>query len=156
MPEFYDLYVNKIVRTIEADPARSLLSVLRDDIGLTGAKYGCGEGQCGACTVLIDGKATRSCITTVEAAAGKRITTIEGLAVDGQLHPVQEAFLAEGALQCGYCVPGQIMSACALLAKTPKPTDEEIVRGMEGNLCRCCAYGRMQAAVKRAAGGVPK
>jgi len=156
MPDSFDFVLNGAPRKVEADPLRSLLSVLRDDLGLTGAKYGCGEGQCGACTVLVDGRATRACITTVQAAAGKTITTIEGLAKDGALHPVQEAFLAEGAMQCGYCVPGQILSACALLAKTPQPTDEEIVRGMEGNLCRCCAYGRMQAAVKRAAQGARK
>ena len=153
MPEPIDLDVNGKRRCIESDPDRTLLSVLRDDLGLTGAKYGCGEGQCGACTVLVDGKAIRSCVTRVGAAAGRAITTIEGLAKEEKLHPVQEAFLAEGAMQCGYCVPGMILSACALLARTPQPSDDEIVRGMEGNLCRCCAYPRMQAAVRRAAQG---
>lgn len=148
-----EIEVNGIRHNLDTDPDHTLLSVLRDDLGLTGAKYGCGEGQCGACTVLLDGKATRSCVTTVGAAAGKAITTIEGLAKEGKLHPVQEAFLAEGAMQCGYCVPGMILSACSLLSKTPQPTEEEIVRGMEGNICRCCAYGRMKSAVRRAAQG---
>jgi aerobic-type carbon monoxide dehydrogenase small subunit (CoxS/CutS family) len=153
MVDSFDLDVNGARRRVESDPDRTLLSVLRDDLGLTGAKYGCGEGQCGACTVLLDGKAVRSCITRVGAAAGKAVTTIEGLAKEEKLHPVQEAFLAEGAMQCGYCVPGMILSACSLLSRIPQPTDEEIFRGMEGNICRCCAYGRMQAAVKRAAQG---
>jgi aerobic-type carbon monoxide dehydrogenase small subunit (CoxS/CutS family) len=153
MAEAFDLDINGAHRHVESDPDRSLLSVLRDDLGLTGAKYGCGEGQCGACTVLLDGRAIRSCITRVGAGVGKAITTIEGLGTDEKLHPVQEAFLAEGAMQCGYCVPGMILSACSLLMRTPQPTDEEIVLGMEGNLCRCCAYGRMRAAVKRASAG---
>jgi aerobic-type carbon monoxide dehydrogenase small subunit (CoxS/CutS family) len=153
MAETFDLEINGARRQVESDPERSLLSVLRDDLGLTGVKYGCGEGQCGACTVLLDGKAIRSCITRVGGGAGKAITTVEGLAKGEKLHPVQEAFLAEGAMQCGYCVPGMILSACSLLSRTPRPTDEEIVLGMEGNICRCCAYGRMHAAVRRAALG---
>jgi aerobic-type carbon monoxide dehydrogenase small subunit (CoxS/CutS family) len=124
--------------------------VLRDDLGLTGCKYGCGEGECGACTVLIEGKATRSCITTLADAAGKQIRTIEGLARGEQLHPVQQAFLDCDALQCGYCTPGMIMSGVALLEKTPRPSREEIIDGMNGNVCRCCTYPRIIAAVERA------
>jgi len=150
--EGFELDVNGIRRRVEVDPERTLLSVLRDDLDLTGAKYGCGEGDCGACTVLLDGRAARACQVRVKTAADKPITTIEGLAKDGKLHPVQEAFLAEGAMQCGYCVPGMILCGAALLEKTPSPTDPEIDRAMEGNLCRCCAYPRMFAAIRRAGG----
>jgi aerobic-type carbon monoxide dehydrogenase small subunit (CoxS/CutS family) len=128
-----------------------LLSVLRDDLDLTGCKYGCGEGRCGACTVLIDGQPTRSCTTPVEAADGKAIQTIEGLARDGKLHPVQEAFLKAEALQCGYCTPGMIMSAVGLLAQVPEPTRDDINRALAGNICRCGAYARIVTAVEQAA-----
>ena len=151
MPKVIELKINSAKHRVEVELDRSLLSVLRDDLDLTGAKYGCGEGQCGACTVLIEGKATRSCITPVSAAAGKQITTIEGLERSGRLHPLQEAFLEAGALQCGYCTPGMIMSGVALLAKTPDPSAEDIIRLMEGNVCRCGTYPRIVAAIGRAA-----
>ena len=147
------LTVNAVERRLEADPARPLLSVLRDDLQLTGAKYGCGEGQCGACTVLIDGRPTRSCITELGECAGKRITTIEGLVTGDNLHPVQAAFVACDAMQCGYCTPGMILSAVSLLEKSPQPSREEIVRGMNGNICRCGAYARIVQAVEQAATG---
>jgi len=124
---------------------------LRDDLDLTGSKYGCGEGQCGACTVLIDGQATRSCITKLGAAAGKKITTIEGIEKNGPLHPLQEAFLEADALQCGYCTPGMIMSSVALLSKNPNPSEQEIVRFMDGNVCRCGTYPRIVSAIRKAA-----
>jgi len=151
MSRAMELRVNGKRYRIDTDPERSLLSVLRDDLDLTGSKYGCGEGQCGACTVLVDGKATRSCITPVAIAAGKQITTIEGLEKNGRLHPLQEAFLEVGAMQCGYCTPGMIMSGVALLSKNPDPSDQEIVRFMEGNICRCGTYQRIIAAIHRAA-----
>ena len=143
--------VNGKARTVTTDPERPLLEVLREDLGLTGPKYGCGEGQCRACTVLIDGKASVSCVLPVRAAAGKKIVTIEGLAAESELHPVQQAFLDEGAMQCGYCVPGMILTAAALLERTPHPTDAQIVEGMNGNLCRCNGYPRIVAAIHRAA-----
>jgi aerobic-type carbon monoxide dehydrogenase small subunit (CoxS/CutS family) len=146
-----ELLVNGTKRRIDSDAGRSLLSILRDDLDLTGSKYGCGEGKCGACTVLIDGKATRSCITPVGDCAGKAITTIEGLERDGKLHPLQEAFLQVGAMQCGYCTPGMIMSGVALLGKNPHPTHPEIVRSMDGNICRCGTYFRIVAAIRQAA-----
>jgi len=151
MSRITELEVNGIIRRVDAGPKRSLLSVLRDDLDLTGAKYGCGEGQCGACTVLLDGEAVRSCITPVAQAAGKRITTIEGLERDGRLHPLQEAFLATGAMQCGYCTPGMIISGVSVLEKKASPTDAEIVHGMQGNICRCGTYPRIVAAVRMAA-----
>jgi aerobic-type carbon monoxide dehydrogenase small subunit (CoxS/CutS family) len=150
------LSVNGKERKAEAAPGESLLSVLRNTLGLTGTKYGCGEGQCGACTVLIDGRATRSCLTAAESAAHKKIVTIEGLPQNNNLHPVQEAFLNEEAFQCGYCTPGMIMSAAALLAAKPNPTDEEIIQHMNGNMCRCGTYPRIMAAIRRAAQGVRK
>jgi len=143
--------VNGTARSVETDPERPLLDVLREDLGLTGAKYGCGEGQCGACTVLVDGKAVHSCVTRVRAAAGRKITTIEGLASGDRLHPVQQAFLDEGAMQCGYCTPGMVLGAVALLERNPKPTDAEIIDGMNGHLCRCNGYARIVPAVRRAA-----
>lgn len=152
----FELLVNGTTHRVDAEPDTPLLSVLRNSLNLTGAKYGCGEGQCGACTVLLDGRAVRSCITPVRAAAGKRITTIEGLAQDGRLHPVQEGFIKADALQCGYCTPGMVMSAVSLLAKDPNPTDDAIRRGMEGNICRCGTYPRIVAAVRMAAKGVSK
>jgi aerobic-type carbon monoxide dehydrogenase small subunit (CoxS/CutS family) len=151
MARITELNVNGASRPVNAAPERRLLSVLRDDLDLTGAKYGCGEGQCGACTVLLDGQAVRSCITQVSAAAGKLITTIEGLERENHLHPLQEAFLETGAMQCGYCTPGMIMSGVSLLAKTAHPTDAEIVHAMQGNICRCGTYPRIVAAVRIAA-----
>jgi len=148
-----ELNVNGTKKRVEAGADRSLLSVLRDDLDLTGAKYGCGEGQCGACTVLIDGHATRSCITQVGAVAGKQITTIEGLEQNGRLHPLQAAFLDVDAMQCGYCIAGMIMSGVSLLKKNPHPTDAEIAHGMEGNVCRCGTYPRIVAAIRQASGG---
>jgi nicotinate dehydrogenase subunit A len=151
MPAVKELNVNGAAKQLDADPARSLLSVLRDDLGLTGAKYGCGEGHCGACTVIIDGRQVRSCTTQVGTAATKKISTVEGLATGDKLHAVQEAFLAEGAMQCGYCTTGMIMAAVALLNTNPEPTRDEIVRWMTGNICRCGTYTRIVAAVESAA-----
>jgi aerobic-type carbon monoxide dehydrogenase small subunit (CoxS/CutS family) len=146
-----ELHVNGVRHRVETDAERTLLSVLRDDLGLTGCKYGCGEGQCGACTVLLDGKAVRSCITLVGNAEGKPITTIEGLGKDGRLHPLQQAFLDVGALQCGYCTPGMILAGVALLGRVPDPAPEEIARSLEGNICRCGTYTRIVQAVRQAA-----
>lgn len=145
------LEINGNARGVDVDPERSLLSVLRDELDLTGCKFGCGEGQCGACTVLINGAATRSCITPVRSVVGKQVTTIEGLTRDGSLHPLQEAFLKEDAMQCGYCTTGMILSGVSLLKKTPNPSEAEIRRGMEGNVCRCGTYPRIVAAVQLAA-----
>lgn len=145
------LNVNGKTRPVDADPGRTLLSVLRNDLDLTGAKYGCGEGQCGACTVLIDGLPVRSCSTAVASAAGKRITTIEGLAQGDNLHPVQQAFIDTGAMQCGYCIPGMILAAAALLKKSLDPSDAEIAVSMHGNLCRCGSYPRITSAIRLAA-----
>jgi carbon-monoxide dehydrogenase small subunit len=136
---------------VAAEPDRRLLDVLREELGLTGTKYGCGEGQCGACTVHLDGDPTRSCLLPVTAAAGKSITTIEGLAPAEALHPVQEAFIEEGALQCGYCTSGMILAAVALLKDEPDPTDDQIVAGMNGHLCRCNGYVKIVKAVRKAA-----
>jgi aerobic-type carbon monoxide dehydrogenase small subunit (CoxS/CutS family) len=152
MPRVTELRVNGTRRRVDVDGARSLLSVLRDDLELTGAKYGCGEGQCGACTVLVDGQAVHSCVTPVRAIGEKTITTIEGLAKDGRLHPVQQAFLDIGALQCGYCTPGMIMSSVALLRRNPSPSEAEAVDAMQGNVCRCGTYRRVLAAIRLAAG----
>lgn len=146
------LTVNGGKRLVTTDPQRPLLDVLREEIELTGTKYGCGESQCGACSVLLDGKRVFSCRVPVSAAEGKAVTTIEGLAAGDKLHPVQEAFLDEGALQCGLCVPGMILTAAALLAEKPRPTDAEITAAMNRNLCRCCNYPNIIAAVRRAAG----
>jgi aerobic-type carbon monoxide dehydrogenase small subunit (CoxS/CutS family) len=148
-----ELQVNGTKRRVEVDGERSLLSVLRDELDLTGAKYGCGEGQCGACTVLVDGRAVRSCLTQAASVEGKQITTVEGLERNGELHPLQEAFLAVDAMQCGYCTAGMIMSGVGLLKKTPNPTDAEILRAMDGNICRCGTYPRIVAAIRQAAGG---
>jgi aerobic-type carbon monoxide dehydrogenase small subunit (CoxS/CutS family) len=152
MARITQLDVNGTVRHIDADAERTLLSVLRDDLQLTGTKYGCGEGQCAACTVLVDGQPTKSCLTRVSAVAGKKVVTIEGLAVDGKLHPVQEAFLEADALQCGWCTPGMIVGAVALLRHTPNPTEAEIVSGMNGHICRCGTYPRIVHAIQTAAG----
>lgn len=129
-----------------------LLWVLRGELELTGTKYGCGEGQCGACTVLLEGAPVRSCMTRVSTVAGKEITTIEGLEQNGKLHPVQQAFIQAGALQCGYCTPGMILSSIGLLKKTPHPSEPEIRRALEGNVCRCGSYSRIVAAVQIASG----
>jgi aerobic-type carbon monoxide dehydrogenase small subunit (CoxS/CutS family) len=145
------LAINGHAYTVDADPQTSLLTVLREHLDLTGSKYGCGEGQCGACTVLIDGKAQRSCITKVATVAQKQITTIEGLADSERLHPVQEAFLDAGALQCGYCTSGMIMSAVALLGRNPHPSDREVIDFMDGNICRCGTYPRIVSAIQKAA-----
>ena len=145
------LAINGRSYAVDADPQTSLLTVLRDHLDLTGSKYGCGEGQCGACTVLINGKAQRSCITRVGSITGKPITTIEGLARGDQLHPVQEAFLAAGAMQCAYCTSGMIMSAVSLLNSNHHPTQGEIIDFMDGNICRCGTYPRIVSAIQRAA-----
>ena len=143
--------VNGTEASVTTDPERPLLDVLREDLGLTGTKYGCGEGQCGACLVHLDGRPTRSCLLPVRAADGRSVTTIEGLASGDTLHAVQEAFVEEGAMQCGYCASGMILEAVALLGKTPEPTDEQIVSGMNGHLCRCNGYVKIVSAVRRAA-----
>ena len=145
------LNVNGAEHRVSAAEHEMLLYVLRDRLNLTGTKYGCGEGQCGACTVLIDGRPTRSCQMHATAVSGRKITTIEGLESDGKLHPVQQAFLEEEAFQCSYCTPGMIVSAVGLLKANPKPSDEEIIRGMNGNICRCGTYPRIVAAIRRAA-----
>jgi aerobic-type carbon monoxide dehydrogenase small subunit (CoxS/CutS family) len=147
-----ELVVNQKHYRLFLDPARMLLGVLRDELELTGTKYGCGEGQCGACTVLIEGAPVRSCMIRASAVAGKEITTIEGLAQNGKLHPLQEAFIQADALQCGYCTPGMILSSVALLKKTPQPSEPEIRRALQGNICRCGTYPRIIAAVRMAAG----
>jgi aerobic-type carbon monoxide dehydrogenase small subunit (CoxS/CutS family) len=151
MAQVTELQINGTRHRVNANPERSLLSVLRDDLDLSGAKYGCGEGQCGACTVLLDGQAVRSCITRVSAAAGRGITTIEGLERNGALHPLQEAFLETGAMQCGYCTSGMILSGISLLTQNANPSDAEIVHAMQGNICRCGTYPRIVAAVRLAA-----
>jgi aerobic-type carbon monoxide dehydrogenase small subunit (CoxS/CutS family) len=171
MAKVLSLIVNGETHRVSADPERPLLTVLRDELGLTGAKYGCGEGACGACTVLIDGVATRACVTPPSEVAGKRVTTIEGLETERRprsepskratkaspeeresgLHPVQQAFLDAGAMQCGYCIPGMILGAVALLARTPRPSADDIVMGMDGHVCRCGTYPRILAAIQAAA-----
>lgn len=145
-----ELQINGKKYTSKAAPDTSLLSVLRDELNLTGTKYGCGEGQCGACTVLVNNKAVRSCQTPVNSLPDKAITTIEGLEKGGKLHPVQEAFLATDAFQCGYCASGMIMSTVALLQNTPKPTDNQILDFINGNICRCGTYPRLMQAIKKA------
>jgi aerobic-type carbon monoxide dehydrogenase small subunit (CoxS/CutS family) len=151
MPTVKELHVNGSRRRLHADAERTLLSVLRDDLDLTGCKYGCGEGRCGACTVLIDGQPTRSCKTSVGDAQGKKLRTIEGVARGDKLHPLQEAFLQAGALQCGYCTSGMILSALALLERDSSPSRADIVRALNGNICRCGAYARIVTAVEQAA-----
>lgn len=138
-------------RRVTTDARRTLLEVLREDLGLTGTKFGCGEGRCRACTVLINGQATTSCQTTMDEVAGRTVETIEGLAADGSLHPVQQAFVEEEAMQCGYCVPGMILATAGLLRRNANPTRDEIVTALNGNLCRCCGYGNLLKAVERAA-----
>jgi aerobic-type carbon monoxide dehydrogenase small subunit (CoxS/CutS family) len=138
--------------TLDTEPDRSLLWVLRTDLELTGTKYGCGEGMCGSCTVIVNGRAARACQTTLGAVHGQSVTTIEGLVRDGEPHPLQRAFAEHGALQCGYCTPGMIMSAYGLLMEHHRPTRAEIIRGMEANLCRCGAHQRIIQAIEAAAG----
>jgi aerobic-type carbon monoxide dehydrogenase small subunit (CoxS/CutS family) len=142
--------LNGQTKTVVTDPNRPLLEVLREDFDLTGTKYGCGESECGACTVLVDGVAVRSCVRSIESVADKKITTIEGLSRNGHPHPVQEAFLAENAYQCGYCTPGMIMGLVGLLERRPVLSEGEILSRMQGHLCRCCAYSNIVKAVRRA------
>jgi aerobic-type carbon monoxide dehydrogenase small subunit (CoxS/CutS family) len=151
MPDVKELRINGASVQVTGEGERSLLGVLRDDLGLTGAKYGCGEGRCGACTVLVDGEPVRSCITRLGGVGTREITTIEGLEKDGKLHPLQEAFLETGAMQCGYCTCGMIMSGVGLLRKNPQPTRDEIIEHMNGNICRCGTYSRILAAFSIAA-----
>jgi aerobic-type carbon monoxide dehydrogenase small subunit (CoxS/CutS family) len=146
----FDLNVNGMHLRVSVSSQETLLSVLRNRLNLTGTKYGCGEGQCGACTVLLDGRATRSCLVSVESAAKAKIVTIEGLEQDGKLSPVQQAFLDEGAFQCGYCTSGMILGATSLLHEQHNPTEVQIVEAMEGHICRCGTYPRIVEAVKRA------
>jgi isoquinoline 1-oxidoreductase subunit alpha len=150
MPTKYALRINGQPLSVEAEPDTRLLWILREQLDLTGTKYGCGEGQCGACTVLIDGRAHRSCMTPVSTVTGKSIVTIEGLAKDDHLHPVQQAFLDEEAMQCAYCTSGMIMSAVSLLNNREKPSDAEILQFMQGNICRCGTYPRIVAAIRKA------
>jgi aerobic-type carbon monoxide dehydrogenase small subunit (CoxS/CutS family) len=148
MPRVTALNVNGKRRTVDVDASVSLLGVLRDDLDLTGTKYGCGEGRCGACTVLLNGQLTRSCVTQVGRAAGKQITTVEGLEKDGKLHPLQEAFIKADAMQCAFCTSGMIMAATALLSKNARPSRDEIVSGMNRNICRCGVYQRIIEAIQ--------
>ena len=152
MPNIASLSVNGKKLPVNVDSQTSLLTVLRDYLDLTGTKYGCGESQCGACTVLVDGVATRSCVTPVGKVAGKQITTIEGLEKDGQLHPLQQAFIEADAMQCGYCTTGMIMAGAGLLKKNPKPSRDEIVKAMDRNVCRCGTYLRIVKAIEMASG----
>jgi aerobic-type carbon monoxide dehydrogenase small subunit (CoxS/CutS family) len=148
--------VNGQSRTVTTDPQRSLLEVLREDLNLTGTKYGCGEGQCRACTVLLNGKAVTSCVTPIADADKQAVLTIEGLAKDDKLHLVQEAFLAEGAFQCGYCTPGMIMGAVALLGDDPKVSDADLPARLQRHLCRCGTYPSILKAIRRAATQTPR
>ena len=145
------LQVNGASHTVDVEPSTPLLYILRNDLDLSGPRFGCGLGQCGACTVLVDGRAVRSCITPTSSVVGQQITTLEGLSQNGRLDPVQQAWIDEQVPQCGFCQNGQILTAKVLLANNPNPTDAEIRQGMEGALCRCMTYYRIQAAVKRAA-----
>ena len=145
------LTVNGTVHDIEVEPRKTLLAVLRDQLALTGTKEGCSTGDCGACTVLLDGQPVTSCLVLAASADGREITTIEGLAEDGRLHPVQQAFIDVGGLQCGFCTPGMIMSAVALLRDNPSPTDTEIRSALAGNLCRCTGYTKILEAIRKAA-----
>jgi len=149
----YTLHVNGAQKNVNVEADTPLLWVLRDTLELTGTKFGCGAGLCGACSVHVNGALTRSCLTPISQAAGKKITTIEGLGANGQ-HPLQKAWIAEDVPQCGYCQSGQIMAAAALLAKTPHPTDAQITESMSANICRCGTYDRIRKAIHRAAGGV--
>jgi len=156
MPKITELRVNGKRYPIDTEPDSSLLFVLRDQLDLTGSKYGCGEGMCGACTVWVDGAPRRSCITGVGSAAGKQIITIEGLAADGHLHPLQQAFLDAESFQCAYCTSGMIMSGAALLRTNPNPSEQEIARYMQGNVCRCGTHPRIVEAIRRASEAMRK
>ena len=145
-----NILINNLIHEIKVSPEQSLLDVLREEVKLTGTKYGCGEGNCGACTVLIDGEPIRSCITPVGSVIGREITTVEGLALDGQLNPVQQAFVENSAFQCGYCTPGFVISATALLSKNSTPEVDEIKNALSGHICRCGAYVRIVKAVQQA------
>jgi aerobic-type carbon monoxide dehydrogenase small subunit (CoxS/CutS family) len=151
MSKVTELQVNGKAARVDVDGERTLLSVLRDDLDLIGTKYGCGEAQCGACTVLIDGAPVRSCITSVGSIGRKKITTIEGIERDGRLHPLQTAFLKFNAMQCGYCTSGMILSGVALLQRKANPSEDEIIRSMNGNICRCGIYRRIVAAIREGA-----
>lgn len=151
MPNRQQIHVNGSVHPLSQDPDQSLLSFLREDLDLTGAKYGCGEGQCGACTVLIDGQPTRSCITPAASVGDRQVLTIEGVTTGGKLHPVQEAFLEADAMQCGYCSSGMVLAAVALLQQNADPSEAQIVQAMEGNICRCGTYRRVVRAIRAAA-----
>lgn len=151
-----ELDVNGEIYSVSVEPHWTLLDVLRREVGLTGTKKGCDTGDCGACTVIIDGKAVNSCLVLAVAVEGKSITTIEGLAQDGQLHPLQEAFIEYGAVQCGYCTPGMILSAKAFLDKNSTPTEEQVRRGIAGNLCRCTGYAKIVQAIMAVVGGGAK
>ena len=159
MKETIEFKLNGKPLSFDVDSSRMLLWVLRYDLGLTGTKYGCGEGLCGACTVIVNGKAERSCTLPMKEVAGKAVTTIEGLATNGDLHPLQKAFVEHDALQCGYCTPGMIMNAYSLLSSTPAPSRNQIIESMDGNLCRCGAHRRIIQAIEAAAkelGGGPR
>jgi aerobic-type carbon monoxide dehydrogenase small subunit (CoxS/CutS family) len=151
----FTLRINGRTHQVDAEPGDHLLFVLRDDLQLTGTKYGCGEGECGACSVLVDGQVRRSCVTTIESVAGKEVTTIEGLAQGDRLHPVQEAFLEAEAFQCGYCTSGMVIATVGLLRAVPKINDEEIAKHLDRNLCRCGTYQRIVRAVRLAASRLP-
>jgi aerobic-type carbon monoxide dehydrogenase small subunit (CoxS/CutS family) len=148
-----EIRVNGVPRSLETDDERSLLWVLRTDLELTGVKYGCGEGHCNACTVLVDGRAVRACLTTLGQVARKDVLTVEGLARDGRLHPLQQAFIDHGAFQCGYCTPGLLLAAVALLRDVPRPTQAQIVARLNPHLCRCGAHQRIVAAIESVAAG---
>jgi aerobic-type carbon monoxide dehydrogenase small subunit (CoxS/CutS family) len=156
MNSTFKLTVNGRSHSVTTDPERSLLDVLREDLQLTGAKYGCGEGQCRACTVLLNGKSVPACLTSISDADKKSVITIEGISKGDKLHPVQEVFLAEGAFQCGYCTAGMIMGVVGLLQKKPDATDSDISSRMQKHLCRCCSYPRITKAIRRAIGSAPK
>lgn len=156
MKQFLTLNINDEAFDVVVEPTTYLVDVIRETVGLTGTKKGCGIGDCGACTVLIDGRPTLSCLTLAIACSGKAITTIEGISRGAELHPVQQAFIDKGAIQCGYCTPGMILSTTALLAENPSPTEDEIKHGLAGNLCRCTGYVKIVEAVKHAAGTMAK
>lgn len=154
MEETIQFKLNSRSVSVTTDGERELLWVLRTDLGLTGTKFGCGENQCGACTVLLNKEAVRSCQVLVKNVAGKEIITIEGLAENGNLHPLQKAFVENGSVQCGFCTPGMILNAYSLLLKNPQPTNEKIIAGMDGNLCRCGSYSRIISAIQAASGAM--
>jgi aerobic-type carbon monoxide dehydrogenase small subunit (CoxS/CutS family) len=154
MPNVQELKINGTKVRVDAEEERPLLEVLRNDLGLTGAKYGCGEGRCGACTVLVDGAPVRSCVTKLSAVVAHEIATIEGLEIDGKLHPLQEAFVEVGSMQCGYCTCGMIMAGVALLRENPSPSRDDVVEFMNGNICRCGTYDRIITAITKAASAI--